>query len=419
MHPSPEPPPENHYPHWRRNRAAMAAATFLLTTGFGTANPFFPLALREFGATGHLETWVGLALGSYFTLSFFLTPVWGVVSDHYGRKLNALRTSLGMAAIFALLPLMPSLGWFLFLYFLMGTTNGFIPATNALIATNTPRRAMGSALSIVQTGTLVGGAAGPAVGAAAASLLPAYRYLFWVSAGLILAAGLVTLLLARDVHRRPAGPFRIHLLADLAVIRRLPHIGGLMFISFMHTFNFLGGTMIISVLMLEMMEARGVSAGPRLDFWVGAATLALTLCSALAVPVWGRLMDRQGAPRILLIALLAGTLGSVATWLATSPPLLVAARGLLGLTAIGIGPAAIALTRGYAPPGMEARVLSYAAAFGALGIGAGPFIAGQIGPLLGLRAFYALNTGLLLVASLVWLRALTRGAVADPARPAS
>jgi MFS transporter, DHA1 family, multidrug resistance protein len=407
------------HPYWQRNRIAMALAALSLSTGFGIANPFLPLVLQEFGATGHLETWVGYAMGAYFGLSFLLTPLWGVVADHYGRKLMALRTSLGMAAIFLLLPLAPSLGWFMALYVLMGTTNGFTPSTNALIVTNTPTATLGRALSLVQTGTLVGGALGPALGAFVASALPAYRDLYWVSGALLVLAGLLTLVLARERHERPATPFRLHLLADLRVIRRIPHIRGLMFLAFLQTFTYLGTGAVISVFTLNLLARQGIGAGPQVDFWVGAVTLAFTAASALSVPVWGRLLDRFGAPRILALSLLGAALASVPTVAVQTPGQLAAARALLGLLAIGIGPALLAIVKHYSPVGMESRVLAYAAAFGALGIGGGPFVAGEIGPLLGLRAFFALNSVLLLAGFALWLRALTRGALGQPPREAA
>ncbi|HKI96834.1 MAG TPA: MFS transporter [bacterium] len=412
------PAPEAH-PHWRRNMLAMSAAAFSLTTGFGITNPFFPLVLQEMGARGHLETWVGYAMGSYFGLSFVLTPLWGVVADHYGRKLMALRTSLGMASMFVILPLAPSLAWFLVLYALLGTTNGFIPSTNALIVTNTPTARLGRALSLVQTGALAGGAIGPAVGAVIASRLPEYRYLFWVSGGMLGLAGLLTLLLARETHRRPAEPFRLHLLRDLRTIRRIPHIKGLMYLAFLQAFTYLGTAAIISVFVLDLLAAQGIHAGPDVNYWVGAVTLAYTLASALSVPVWGRVLDRFGAPRTLAVSLLGAALASLPTIFVQTPLQLGAARALLGLLAIGIGPALLAIIKSYAPLGMESRVLAYAAAFGSLGIGGGPFIAGEIGPLFGLRTFFALNTVLLLIGFGLWLRALTRGAPGDPLRTAS
>lgn len=401
------------YPFWRRNMYVMTAAAFSLTLGFGMVYPFLPLVLKEIGASGHLETWVGYAMGSYFGLSFFLTPLWGVVADHYGRKLMALRTSLGMALIFLLLPLAPSLGWFLVLFCLMGTTNGFIPATNALILTNTPARSMGRAISLVQTGTLIGGAVGPAVGALIASLLPAYRYLFWVGGMLLVAPGLLTLFFARERHERPEQPFRLHLIRDFAVIRRIPHISGLLYITFVFTFTFLGSATIISVFTLELLEHGGVQAGARVDFWIGAVTVAFTVSSAIVVPMWGRLLDRFGARRLLAFSLMAATIGSLPTIVAQTPLQLALARCCLGLLAIGVGPASLAMVRHCSPRGMESRVLSYAAACGALGIGGGPFIAGQIGPLFGLRTYFALNSLLILIGLLIWLRALARGWPAD------
>jgi MFS family permease len=407
---------EEQYPYWRRNMFAMSLAAFALSTGFGISNPFFPLVLRELGAQGHLETWVGYAMGSYFGLSFFLTPLWGVVADHYGRKLMALRTSLGMALIFLVLPLAPSLGWFMGLYVLMGTTNGFIPSTNALIVTNTPTKRLGRALSLVQTGTLVGGAAGPALGALVASALPAYRYLFWVSGALLVLAGLLTLLLARERHERPAEPFRLHLVRDFRVIRRIPHMGGLMFLAFMQTFTYLGSLTVISVFVLNLLAARGIHEGPTLDFWVGAVTLSFTAGSALVVPLWGRLLDRFGPARTLAASLLGAALASLPVALVQTPLQLSIARCVLGMLAIGIGPSLLSIIKGYSPRGMESRVLAYAAAFGSLGIGGGPLLAGYIGPLLGLRAFFALNSVLLLVSFALWLRALGRGAPGDPPR---
>lgn len=402
------------YPHWRRNRTVMALATLSLTTGFGINMPFFPLVLREMGATGPLETWVGYAMGSYFGLSFLLTPLWGVVGDHYGRKLMALRTSLGMCTIYLLLPLAPSMAVFMVLYVLMGTTNGFVAATNTFIVTNTPTSTLGRALALVQVGSLVGGALGPAVGAYIASQLPAYRDLYWVSGALLGLAGLLTLAFAREVHTRPSEAFRLHLLRDLQIIRRIPHIKGLLYLAFLQMFTYLGAAAIVSVFVLDLLSAAGIHQASRVNFWVGAVTLASTLSSALSVPLWGRLLDRFGAPRTLAVSLLGAALASVPTVIAQSPMQLAGARALLGLLMIGISPALLATIKSYAPAGMESRVLAYAAAFGSLGTGGGPLVAGLIGPRFGLRTFFALNSVLLLIGFGVWLRAMLRGAAAGP-----
>ncbi|MFI5400803.1 MAG: MFS transporter, partial [SAR324 cluster bacterium] len=106
------------FPFWRRNRIALSLCAFAQSISFGLSYPFLPLVLREMGVADHLETWVGYLVGAYFALSFVLTPVWGVVADHFGRKAMVLRTSLGMAVVYLLLPLAPSVHWFIPLFLL-------------------------------------------------------------------------------------------------------------------------------------------------------------------------------------------------------------------------------------------------------------------------------------------------------------
>lgn len=146
---------------------------------------------------------------------------------------------------------------------------------------------------------------------------------------------------------------------------------------------------------------------------MGAVALAFTLSSALSVRVWGRLQDRFGPGRILAVSLLGGYLASLPIPLVQSPLHLVVSRFIMGLVIIGSGASTVTMIKSYAPKGMEARVLAYSSAFGALGIGAGPMAAGLIGPVLGLRVFFLVNSALLLVGFAVWMRAHLRGAAND------
>ena len=81
--------------------------------------------------------------------------------------------------------------------------------------------------------------------------------------------------------------------------------------------------------------------------------------------------------------------------------LLIAA---LALSACVMLPAIIRLLRSYAPPGMDARAISYASSFQCIGNGLVPFCAGLIGPVLGLRVYFGLCTVLTLGGLMLWLR---------------
>ena len=396
------------YPFWRRNRFALPFATFSLSFGFSMANPFLPLILREEGVTGHLETWVGYLMGVYFLISFVLTPVWGVVADHYGRKPMVLRTSLGMGLIFLLLSVAPSIAWFAPIFLLLGTTNGFNPACHALAVTTTPPERMGSVLSWVQTGALLGVTMGPVLGAVLAGLLPTYRSLYAASGLFSIAAGLVALGLSRERFVRPAEPLRFHLLQDARTFLRIPNLAVLFGLYLVYTLSFNGSVAIVTVYTLELLPQGGVGDADATHTWVGVVSMALPIGSALAVPLWGRLLDRWGPPRVLLGSLLLGTLAMLVMPAARAPAHVAVARLLFVALAVGIGPAAITQVKHRAPAGMESRVLAYLTAFGMLGMGVGPFIAGQVGPTLGLRAYFGLNALMLLACLGAWYRSWTR-----------
>lgn len=395
------------FPHWRRNMIVLFLANTLLTAGFAVSYPFLPLVLREMGFRGNLETWVGYAVGSFFLLSFFFTPVWGAFADHFGRKPMVLRAGFGMGLIALGMGFAPEPWMFMVLFVAMGCTNGFIPASLALVATNTPVRFMGKALSLLQSGALLGNSLGPALGGILAGIVPTYQYLFAVSGGLILAAALLALVFAREIKQPPEGPFRLQVIRTLGRLSRIPGMPGLYGLNFLFSLSFFGSGAVISVFTLELLgdmesspfKPSFMGAEP---FWVGVVAMAMAISSAIALPFWGRLLDRFERKRILALGLLAAALSSILAVLAWTPFQLALARLVFGLLACGIGPALVLIVKSMAPPGMDARALYYGTAFGMLGMGAGPLIGGFVGPLLGLRTFFALITLLLLSGFLAW-----------------
>lgn len=402
------------FPYWRHNRFSLPVSAFFQSVGYGLSNPFLPLVLREMGVTTNLETWVGYLIGVYFSVSFLLTPVWGAVADHYGRRLMVLRTSIGMGLIYCILPFTSSLHVFVIAFLLLGTTNGLIPSCQALIATTTPPKLLPSSLALLQTGALIGGTLGPAIGAVLAGWLPAYRDLFWVTSAATLTAGLAALIFSRERFVRPQGRLQLHPVRDMVTVMRLPGIPALMMIFLTYQLTYNGSVPVVSVYTLHLLEAAGMKAPTQINLWVGAVSVALPIGSALAVPLWGRMLDRFGPAKLLPLCLVSGAVGVLLLAAVFTPLQLAVARLVLGILAVGIGPAAIALTKGQAPPGMESRVLALMAGCGMIGMGGGPFVAGLVGPWLGLRAYFLLNCGLVVFGAYLWHRARRAAQLATP-----
>jgi MFS family permease len=78
---------------WRRNLSALWAVQFASALGFTFTFPFFTLFFQDLGIDdqaraalwGGISGWaLGLGLGVF-------GPIWGVIGDHYGRRINLVR----------------------------------------------------------------------------------------------------------------------------------------------------------------------------------------------------------------------------------------------------------------------------------------------------------------------------------------
>jgi MFS family permease len=108
----------------------------------------------------------------------------------------------------------------------------------------------------------------------------------------------------------------------------------------------------------------------------------------------------------VLDVLLAGTgLTSLLLPLVRDPLQLTVARMLFALFVSGLAPTLIRMIKDRAPQGMEARTLSYGTALQQIGAAGAPLLAGVLAPHLGMRGFFWLSSGLIVVGWALWRRA--------------
>ena len=390
--------------HWRRNVQALAAGNFFTNLGWSGAFAFMPLVVREMQVGENLELWVGAIAAGYFCTSCFFTPVWGVFADYYGRKSMVLRAGLGMGTGFLLVSLIDQPLWFLLTMVVVGLANGYVPAGQALIATNTPREHTGGALSFTQAAAWVGNMLGPLLAATLASWLPRYHYLMTVAGSTCLIAGLLAMLLVREEHVRPAHALRLDMRADFKRLWRVPQLKALYFCNLTFAFNVFGANAVVSLLVVRMLEATPRYAGYGVETWVAAAVMGFTVASVTALPLWGRLLNHHDPPRLLRWQLAGSFAFGLLLPLVRNPLELTLARILFGLFISGLAPTLIRMIRDRAPQGMEGRTLSYGTALQQTGSGAAPLLAGLLAPHFGLRSFFMVSCAMLGVALLLWWR---------------
>ena len=390
------------FPYWRRNLRVLAFANLLGAIGFSVAFPFLPLIVRGLGVRENLETWIGCMMLAFYMVGFVINPIWGGIADHYGRKIMVLRATLGMGFFMALVPFAATPLSFACLFVLIGFFNGFVPAGMALLVANTPPSRIGRALALAQSGALVGHTMGPAVGAVLAVLLGQPRWLFWIAGGLMLVGGTVVLLLVREVKQLAPGRWRPEWIASLRQLLALPRMAPLYLLSLVFAMLWHGSVPIITVYMLRLLE---IHPGGADAYWVGAAALGLGVASIVALPFWGRALDKFGPSRVLAVAVAAAAVTHLPLLVLETPLQLVLARIAFGLCGSAMQPAIVQLIRIHSPKGMDARAMAYASSFQFLAMGLAPFVAGYVGPAFGLRAYFALNIAIAVVGLLLWLRA--------------
>src|SRR3990167_4851732 len=101
-----------HFPYWRHNLKVLPIANLLCGMGFALSWPFLPLMLRGLGVRENLETWVGYMLLVFNLIGFAISPIWGDIADHYGRKIMVLRAMLGIGVVMILVPFAQTPLWF-------------------------------------------------------------------------------------------------------------------------------------------------------------------------------------------------------------------------------------------------------------------------------------------------------------------
>ncbi len=395
------------FPYWRRNSQVLPVCNMLSSMGFALSFPFLPVMVQSLGVRQNLETWVGNMMLLFYIISFASGPVWGGIADHYGRKIMVLRAMLGMGLCMSLVPFAPSPFWFVFLFSLIGFFNGSSAASQALLVANTPPRRIGSVLSRLQTGMLVGQTMGPAVATMAVAVVSQPHWLFWFSGAMLLTGGTLVIVFVHEVKSLASGPWKLEWIGSLRELIKVRRIGLLYLLNFVFAILAGGNVTILSVYVLQLHGDLGSGTGSG-AFWVGAVAMSLAISSVISLVLWGRLLDRVDPRKVLAFTTAAAAVTQIPLVFLETPLQLVLTRAAFGLGASLMQPAIVRLLKTHAPRGMDARAISYATSFHFIAIGLAPFTAGLIGPVLGLRTYFALTVALAFGALMLWMRAPER-----------
>ena len=156
---------------------------FLDLVGFGIVLPLLPFYATELGASPFE---VGLIIASYSAMQFVFAPIWGALSDRFGRRPLLLVGLFGSAASYVVFGLASSLEVLLLSRVIAGIMGANIPVAQAYIADSTTLEGRARGMGLIGAAFGLGFIFGPAIGG---GLSPwGYGIPGFVAAGLSLAA---------------------------------------------------------------------------------------------------------------------------------------------------------------------------------------------------------------------------------------
>jgi DHA1 family multidrug resistance protein-like MFS transporter len=387
---------------WQRNLYALTAASFLMFTAFGFVFPFLPLFIAQLGVGGvqEVEVWSGISsFGQAIVLSIF-SPIWGALADRHGRRLMVLRAAFGGGVVIALMGLSQNIWEFMGLRLVQGAMTGVVAAASALAISFVPRNRIGFALGMITMASFAGNAVGPSLGGLTADHF-GYRPSFAFSGALFLLAGILTILLVKE-RFVPPPPDQTKsglsgILRDIRSRGRDRQLLIMMVVLFSAQFgvNVVQPMLPLFVQSIDPTQSAATVTG--LIFTVAGVVAAV---SSL---IWGRLGDRIGYRRLLIVMALGAGLIYIPQALVVSVVQLIVLRGILGIFDGGLLPSANALIASSTPTEQRGAPAAHGTTYGlvylanGLGFALGPLAGGLIAASLGLRNVFFVTAGILLL----------------------
>ncbi len=187
---------------WKSNLYTIWLTQIISLMSFNFGIPFMSYYIQDLGVTdaAEVKTFIGLLTAVAGISAGVMAPIWGRLSDKYGKKMMLLRAIAAGGIVMLGMGFSANVYQLLFFRFLQGIFTGTITASAALVASSTPENRLGFALGFLATSTQIGSSVGPALGGMVAEWL-GYRNSFVFGGAMLLLDFFLVLLLVQDSNK--------------------------------------------------------------------------------------------------------------------------------------------------------------------------------------------------------------------------
>lgn len=366
--------------------------------------PFISLYIESFGnfSEKYVQHWSGLTFGITFVSAFIFSPIWGKIGDRYGRKKILIFSGIGMGLSIFLMGFVNSVWELFILRFFMGFFSGFVSMSQAFISTQTPKEVAGRVLGTLQTGSITGSLLGPMLGGILADSLGYSTTFKWTSISIFISALLVIATKEYKIEVKKGTKSHYSSKEVFLHIIRNPVLLTVLLISALVQIAHFSIQPILSLFVSDLHGKTNVA------FYSGIAFSAAGLGNLLMSRNWGKIADRHGYIKILIILLFLAGIVYLPGAAVTNFWQLVIIRFALGITIGGIIPVRIAYIRQEAPIAMQGEVLGYNTSLRFLGNIIGPMLGGFISGYYGFSSVFFSTSALLIISGFILLFSMLR-----------
>lgn len=380
---------------WQRNLKIAWIGTFFTGASFSIVMPFMALYIEELGVKGDMVEWyTGLSVAISALASALVSPIWGRLADRYGRKPMMIRASMVMTFTMGGLALVPNVFWLLFLRTLNGLFAGYVPNATALIASQVPQNRSGYALGTLSTGLTAGVLIGPLLGGTLSEAF-GMRGTFLLVGLILFICCLLTIFGLRE-NFKPVEKGEMMTLSQ--VFAKIPSKSMLIGLFVTSMIIQISAQSIAPMLALYI---RYLGQRDSILFYSGLIVSAMGFSSLLSTPYLGKLGDRIGNHRLLLMGLFYSFLLYFLCVFAGSALQLGILRFAYGFGVGALMPSVNSLLTKMTPKEGISRIFSFNQSFSYIGQVLGPFVGSAVATGLGYRWVFFV-TAMIVFGNFVW-----------------
>ena len=383
---------------WKRNLYICCLATFIVSIGMSQLSPLLPLYIAELGVEDidEIERWAGIIYGVNFISLAIFSPIWGRLSDRFGRKPMALRASLWLGVIMIGLGLAQNVYQLAALRLAQGAMSGFQAAVTPLVAQEAPKERSGWALGMFFTFQVGGILLGPIVGGVLSELI-GYRHTFFVM-GVFCFLGFFSLFKIHETFRPPQQAMLMTWRDTFHHLPSLQLVLGLFVTTLVMQFSTMSIQPILTVYIAQI-----ASSTDHVALIAGIVFSASGFASMISGSRLGKIADNSGSQQVLLVSLIIAGISFVLQGLVHTPLQLGILRFVLGIALAGLLPSVNNLIRQHTPAECLGRIYGFNQSAQFLGMFAGASLGGYMAASFGIENLFFLMAGLLII-NAIWCK---------------